>query len=983
MKKRSYLPFLASFLTLGLSTTAQTVDGSSANPGAALYSASQTSGSISGRVFNPSLGEYLRNAEVSIAGTPLTAATSSEGHYRLNNVPAGEVEVVVHYTGYPSVRTRVTVPARGAVTKDFEMQGTPSAGGDGILKMDAFTVETTREGMAKALAEQRSSMTIKNVINADTFGDMIEGNIGEVLQFVPGLDIEMGATGAVASVISRGLGNEYTALTVDGVRSPATASQGTRRAELNNTSGHGMESIEISKTNSADMDADAPAGTINLRSRSGFQRKERTINWQTWVSANSLMGVKLGHENGPNDGEMRRILPSITVDYSEVLLNQRFAVAANFADVRTTGVNAQLQKFYDNPAVTTNPILLTQMLYTDGPFVSRQQSGGMNLQYKVTPELVFSLRGQFNFQRSNTYNRQFRLQSTRANLAPGSGPTLMIANPTTNNATRLDMLGGHTVSYRNNHGIYPAIHYTGTRFKADLTYGWNRDAGVRKEGRIDGAPPLSSTSMLLTGVGFTAQLDAPDGHRMIFRQTSGPNLYNIDNWLATSTTNNMSRTPQDTRTHSSTTQGNLEWETPSRIPLILKAGFKMMEGTFDRTSQNLSYTYVGAANNRLTAKIPVTPYHNSGSYTPFADTNLFTDRPIPQPDRTVLGEMLQTNPAHFVPNPANTTSDANVFPKRSADEKIGAGYVMGTGRLKRLTVQGGVRYENTRSRALVFERRQERRRSGNYDDYFFSGSARYKFSDRLTAITAFSQSIKRPTLASMSGVATINDMTLTGSLPNLELRAEHGNNYSTRLEYYFEPVGMLSAGVFWMDIKDVHLSRQIAAEALGLGNEYPGYVFTTTTNAGGVRVEGLELEYRQMLTFLPNALRGFGVFASYSTNRFNDPVIRAAVTGGQPTTGSGALGLTFHRNHFNAAARASYRPETESLENNAIEPSLIRVNVSADYQFSPRLTVFMSARNLTNALAFNSRNMGTPGTTARNTYRQHGVSWVLGVKGRL
>ena len=137
-------------------------------------------------------------------------------------------------------------------------------GSGGILKMDAFKVETTREGMAKALAEQRTSMTIKNVINSDTFGDMIEGNVGELLQFVPGLDIEMDTTGTVTSVINRGLGNEYSALTIDGVRSPATATQGFRRAELDNTSAHGMESIEVTKTNNAEMDADAPAGTINL-----------------------------------------------------------------------------------------------------------------------------------------------------------------------------------------------------------------------------------------------------------------------------------------------------------------------------------------------------------------------------------------------------------------------------------------------------------------------------------------------------------------------------------------------------------------------------------------------------------------------------------------------------------------------------------------------------------------------------------------------
>ena len=127
------------------------------------------------------------------------------------------------------------------------------------------------------------------------------------------------------------------------------------------------------------------------------------------------------------------------------------------------------------------------MTYTDTPFSRRQQSGGMNLQYKLTPELVVSLRGQFNHLWSESYNRQFRLQTNRANLAPGSSPTRMIANPTTNTGTRLDMLGGHTLSSRNNHGFYPAITYTGKRVKADMTYGWSRDGGVRKNGRPDEA----------------------------------------------------------------------------------------------------------------------------------------------------------------------------------------------------------------------------------------------------------------------------------------------------------------------------------------------------------------------------------------------------------------------------------------------------------------------------------------------------------------
>ena len=57
-------------------------------------------GVVRGRVFNTVTGEYLRNAEVSVDGTPITVYSDDDGSFRLNGVPAGEVTLVVRYAGW-------------------------------------------------------------------------------------------------------------------------------------------------------------------------------------------------------------------------------------------------------------------------------------------------------------------------------------------------------------------------------------------------------------------------------------------------------------------------------------------------------------------------------------------------------------------------------------------------------------------------------------------------------------------------------------------------------------------------------------------------------------------------------------------------------------------------------------------------------------------------------------------------------------------
>ena len=65
---------------------------------------SQGSGTILGRVYNPTDGEYVQDAEVRVQGTSLVTVSGDDGSYRLVNVPAGPATVLVSWVPGPTRR---------------------------------------------------------------------------------------------------------------------------------------------------------------------------------------------------------------------------------------------------------------------------------------------------------------------------------------------------------------------------------------------------------------------------------------------------------------------------------------------------------------------------------------------------------------------------------------------------------------------------------------------------------------------------------------------------------------------------------------------------------------------------------------------------------------------------------------------------------------------------------------------------------------
>jgi hypothetical protein len=192
---------------------------------AAAPAARSQTGTVEGRLFNAASGTYLNNARVTVEGTALQAFTSNSGEFQLRGVPAGPAKIKVNYSGQSDLVQTVSVVAGAVAAANFTFNAsTPDTEAKTVTR-DAFVVGAARYRNAQELAtnEERVATNIKAVVALDSLGYVSDGNIGEFVRFLPGVDVTNRSPnpGNAAAVTVRGFGADSTAILVDGVPWPA------------------------------------------------------------------------------------------------------------------------------------------------------------------------------------------------------------------------------------------------------------------------------------------------------------------------------------------------------------------------------------------------------------------------------------------------------------------------------------------------------------------------------------------------------------------------------------------------------------------------------------------------------------------------------------------------------------------------------------------------------------------------------------------
>jgi hypothetical protein len=222
----------------------------------------------------------LRGAVVSVSGTNQRTLSNEAGFYRLANVPAGEHRIEVSYIGYDSGAATVTAVAGEATRVDVVMEMVPVMVQGIIVEGEAFG------SRAAALNRQATAASVLNVISAEQIERFPDPQVADALRRVPGV-ATFDDRGEAENVFLRGPAPGLTVVTLDGERLPTTGLRN-REVSLSAMPAEMLSSIEVVKAITPDMDADAPAGTINLVTR-------QPLGDRTYFNASAAGGL---HENG-------------------------------------------------------------------------------------------------------------------------------------------------------------------------------------------------------------------------------------------------------------------------------------------------------------------------------------------------------------------------------------------------------------------------------------------------------------------------------------------------------------------------------------------------------------------------------------------------------------------------------------------------------------------------------------------------------------
>ncbi len=485
------------------------------------------------------------------------------------------------------------------------------------------------------------------------------------------------------------------------------------------------------------------------------------------------------------------------------------------------------------------------------------------------------------------------------------------------------------------------------------------------------------------------------------------------------------------------------------LPVSLKAGADIRTSVRDLSGVGTeTYTYVGADGRPSTTPATTTGLANDDSPFPYFDSVYSTRVPdfgLPkqqQVDNNKLWDGYVANPNYWTRSATGDYTAVTNASKR-AQEIISSLFFRGDIALfsNRLKIVGGIRAEQTNIDAegprtdptrnfqhdaagkvilgptgtplpiissatdplgalkLTLTDRGYHA-SKEYLRFFPNINVGYNLTENLIARVAYYQTVGRPDFNQYAGGLGLPNTELPNSngnrisVSNAAIKAWQAESYLARLEYYFPQGGQISFAAFLRDYKNffgsvVYRPTPEFLEVFGLDfDTYGPYDVSTTYNVpGNIRMTGLEFDFQQPLTFLPDWARGMRFFVNVSSQRakgtdnFQDM---------NPFVCN--WGLSLSRPKWNIRINENYRgpqrrgPVTgRSIEAGTYNYRSKRLNIdlSAEYYLQRTLGVFVALRNFHGATE--DTKLYGPSTPTYAKFRQRddygGSLWTAGIKG--
>jgi len=996
--------------------------------------AQTNSATIEGRVQNAASGDYLSSVRIRVDGSDRETFTDATGFYRLSGLPSGGARLRVSYTGQPDQEVVVQLAPGQAVRQDITLIGAADGSPSQAIRLDAFTVAVTREMNAESLAinEQRYATNTKNVIAADAFGDVSEGNVGEFIKRLPGVSIDE-AAGDAYSISLRGFSPEFTPISVDGNTIPSASFSATsvsRGSNLEQVSMSNVSRIEVVKSPIPSVPADFLGGSVNLISKSAFERSRPQLTVRGTLQFTSD-DYELTKSPGPGSPQTRKLRPGYEFSYvNPVSENFGFTLSSMRSD-QFGKLLGPIRTFEFAPAQggsETAPYLRAFRTTDDARETVRHSYAG-SADWRPIRALTLSVSA-----RHTIYDLFTAPQ--RMTFNTGNNPVSFSADHTAGRTGAGSVV--HSQIWTTKFGDTDSFTFSG-RYREGL---WKGDFST--------AYSNSGNKYRDVGRGFfrgvtTQLIPAPTIRWEGFSGTDMPRTFELRNAAGSSVdwtrldayrVVNVLSVQRDATDELTSGNINLRREiTVGRMQGGIQVGAAYRKRTVDRGATDVTRNFVGADGVAATADDSAGPFVDA-SYLGVDQKFGVTQRNVQWPDLRALHRLYQERPGYFVTTAAQATA-AYVFEAQNSErisEEISAAYVQGELSLlrNRLKILGGVRFERTANRGIgllrdrnaVYQRdaagRIVRNANGtpvfistdtlvrarleylprrsvstrSYDDYYPSINASYGVTDDLLFRVSYARTLGRPNynnvVANLDVIEDLDGTTGRIVARNPSLNPWEADNFEASLEYYFKSSGVVSIGAFRKDVAKgfgtatVVLDPQLLTQ-FDLDARYAGWELQSTFNLGSkVRITGMELNYQQKLTFLPAWARGVSAFANTTILDIDGPDTAFSTLYDRTANwglsySRGRLGVGFNWNYFSSKSTPLTLGGAAGARFNH---SRLTLDATSEFRFTPRISFFLNARNLTNTLDKQERALPrSPDYSRAYAYTERGVKMSAGIRG--
>lgn len=811
--------FLMALMMSGLSMNAF-AEGNDASP---------RDGAIHGRIIDNSK-QTLPGASIFIENLQTGVISDIDGFYTLPNLKPGTYTVKVTYVGYAPVELQLTVPEGKTLEWDIVMN-------EGV-ELQQIEVKGAFQGQKKAVNMQKNSMGITNVVSADQVGKFPDSNIGDALKRINGINVQYDMGEARFGQV-RGTSAELTSVTVNGNRIPS-AEGDTRNVQLDLIPADMVQTIEVSKVVTSDMDGDAIGGAINLVTKNTPYR--RVLNatagsGYNWISDKMQLNLGLTYGDRYFDDKLGVML------------------AASYQNAPGGADNTEFEYDVDDDGeVYLDKAEIRQYYVT-----RERQSYSLATDYKFNADHKISFKGMYN--RRSDWENRYRITYKKLNDAPSKQSIVLQTkggSPDNRNA-RLELQQTMDFTLDGEHTFKGLqMDWAGSYSRATEDRPNERYFGVTMKGK--------KNEDYFSGLSFVGA-----GGRHPYPNKGIGNIGDYS-WSIDELSDADQNISED------------EWKFRMNFELPLSNGLygnKLRFGgkftaknkekemhCFDYIEpyeNNFDEAWMNQMNGQIRSSFMINgnyPFH-----TPFI-TKEYLGSLSMNPLQEGAFELLEEASGNY-----------------QATEKISSGYLRFDQQLgKNLEAVLGLRVEHTSLKYngfnwIVNDLDNEQGtlsptgdKKNGYTTWLPSILLKYHASDDLKLRASFTKTLSRPKYSALVPCINYNIAEEEARFGNPALKPTTSYNFDLSGEHYFESIGLISLGFFYKNVKDVIAEEKwksatdpnIPSDLLNEDGEPVKYEITKPINAYDADLFGVEFAYQRDFGFIAPALKCIGFYGTYT-----------------------------------------------------------------------------------------------------------------------